>query len=50
MDEREAWKCFENTGRVEDYLTYRALENKKEQGYDAQSQRDPASDGSNSPR
>lgn len=48
MDEREAWKCFETTGKVEDYLLY--LENKKEQGYDAQSQRDPASDGSDRPR
>lgn len=42
MDRNEAWKCFENSGRVEDYLTYRALENKKEQEYDAQSQRNPA--------
>ncbi len=45
MDEREAWRCFESTGRVEDYLLY--LENKKEQGYDAQSQGNSAADGSN---
>lgn len=50
MDEREAWKEFIESGSVEAYLRYTALENKKEQGYDAQSQRDPASDGSNGPR
>jgi hypothetical protein len=45
MDEREAWKLFESTGSVDAYLLY--AENKKDSGYDAQGQRDPAADRSN---
>ncbi|MBQ7034305.1 MAG: YqzL family protein [Clostridia bacterium] len=47
MDEREAWKCFENTGSVEAYLLYHALEQKKETEYDAQGQGYSASGGAN---
>ena len=48
MDQKEAWKCFENTGSVEAYLLYHALESKeKEAGYDMQGQGDPAAGGSN---
>ncbi len=48
MDQKEAWKCFENTGSVEAYLLYQALAGReKEPGYDVQSQRDSTSNGSN---
>lgn len=50
MEKHEAWKEFIESGSVEAYLRYTALENKKENGYDAQSQRDPASDGANRSR
>ncbi|MBQ8600757.1 MAG: YqzL family protein [Clostridia bacterium] len=43
MDRKEAWQCFENTGSVEAYLAYRALE-QKESEYDLQSQRNSAED------
>ncbi len=50
MDQKEAWKCFENTGSVEAYLLYHALEEKeKRPEYDMQSQGYPAADGSNRP-
>ncbi len=39
MDEKEAWKYFENTGSVEAYLLYSAFGNKeREAGHDAQNQ------------
>lgn len=39
MDRNEAWRQFENTGSVEAYLAYRALEeNEKGMHYDLQSQ------------
>ena len=50
MDQREAWKLFESTGSVEAYLLYTSLENKKDSGYDAQGQRDPAADWSDRSR
>ncbi len=47
MDQKDAWKCFENTGSVEAYLLYHALEDKeKRPGYDMQGQGYPAADGS----
>ncbi len=50
MDQNEAWKCFENTGSVEAYLLYHALESKeKDAGYDVQGQGYPAADRSNRP-
>ncbi|MBR2013523.1 MAG: hypothetical protein IJ995_04855 [Clostridia bacterium] len=45
MEKHEAWKEFIESGSVEAYLRYTALENKKENGYDAQSQRNSAADG-----
>ena len=50
MDQHEAWKEFIKTGSVEAYLRYTALENKKENGYDAQGQRNPAADGADRSR
>ncbi len=48
MDQKEAWKCFENTGSVEAYLLYHALESKeKDPGYDAQGQGNFTADRSN---
>ncbi len=48
MDEREAWKYFENTGSIEAYLLYTALEKKESHPeYDTQSQGRSAADGSN---
>lgn len=48
MDRKEAWKQFENTGSVEAYLAYRALEeNEKGMNYDLQSQRNSAENQSN---
>lgn len=46
MDRKEAWQCFENTGSVEAYLAYRALE-QKEAEYDLQSQRNSTEDQPN---
>ncbi len=45
MDSKEAWQRFENTGSVEAYLEYRALD-QKEKGadYDLQSQRNSSED------
>ena len=45
MDRKEAWQCFENTGSVEAYLAYRALE-QKEANDDLQSQRNSTEDQS----
>ncbi len=47
MEKQQAWKKFIESGSVKAYLRYTALENKKENGYDAQSQGDSAADGSN---
>lgn len=50
MDERQAWQCFENTGSIEAYLLYHALEQKEKQsGYDMQSQGHPPKDQPHSP-
>ena len=50
MDQKEAWKCFENTGSVEAYLLYHALEEKERQpGYDVQGQGYPAENRADRP-
>ncbi len=45
MDRKEAWQCFENTGSVEAYLAYCALD-RKETENDLQSQRNSIEDQS----
>ena len=48
MDRKEAWQQFENTGSVEAYLAYRALDQQeKSVEYDLQSQRNTTTDQSN---
>ena len=36
MDEREAWNCFLNSGRVEDYLIYSQLHRQAEEAVSGQ--------------